>query len=105
MRDKTRSLSNRKPNPQNLPSLRSSTLISKAIVALSKVDIDSRNIYRDKGSRPTATQEKEKEHMRSQSGFNLRKNKESPTDHKMLTKTQFDSQNPSQFKLNLKDIR
>jgi hypothetical protein len=79
-------VSNRRPN-QNLPTLRSSTLISKTIVALSKVDIDSRNIYRDKPTRPhpsllSGAQEKEKEHMRSQSGFNPRKAKEQSSELK-----------------------
>lgn len=92
-RDKARSVSHhRRPHHKNLPTLKSSTLISKAIIALSKVDIDSRNIHRERALRSTAPNEKverEKEHIRSQSGFNVRKGKELPLDAKLLTKTQF----------------
>jgi hypothetical protein len=58
-------------NNKNLPSLKSSMLLSKGMLAISKVDIDSRAIQQGKNQVVIAAIERE--HQRSQSGFNLRK--------------------------------
>jgi hypothetical protein len=54
--DKLRSQSHKRPQPEtNLPSLKSSLLMSKAMFALSKVDIDSRAIQKDQKERAMRT--------------------------------------------------
>ena len=85
---------------KNLPTLRSSTLITKTIISLSKVDIDSRNIRRNRSTKPTS--QVGKEVQRSQSGFNIRKNKDHKDD-KMYTKGQFEG--VASYKTILRDIK
>ena len=64
---------------KNLPALKSSALMAKTIISLSKVDFDSRNINRNRAFRTTSMVEKDIQ--RSQSGLAVRKNR-SPTEHK-----------------------
>lgn len=58
---------------KNLPTLRSSTLATKSIISLSKVDIDCRPPSKD---RLRASSVVEVEPQRTKTSFNLRKNKE-----------------------------
>lgn len=83
--------------------------MSKAIVALSKVDIDSRAIreQREKAMRTTSGVT-DKEYPRSNSGFSMRKYKDqssSPQEQKNQSRGQFDLPTSSSFKLQLKDIK
>jgi hypothetical protein len=55
VRDKMRTASTGRSNPHNLPTLRNSTLPSKAAIALSKVDIDSRHIHKERLHPPNPT--------------------------------------------------
>jgi hypothetical protein len=79
------------------------------MVAISKVDIDSRAIreQRERALRTTSGAF-EKEYQRSQSGFSMRKNKDlssSPAEHKIQSKGQFDLPSSTSFKLHLRDIK
>ena len=67
------------------------------MVALSKVDIAIQKDQRERT--PRTTHAFEKEHPRSQSGFSMRKNKDSPSE-----KPQFDLPHSS-FKLQLRDVK
>lgn len=106
--DKPRSHSTKKTTiDTNLPTLKSSTLMNKAIVALSKVDIDSRAIREQKEKAMRATSGAfDKEYQRSQSGFSMRKQKEaSSSPAEVRPQRQMEMPGTSAFKLQLKDIR
>jgi hypothetical protein len=74
--------------------------MSKAMVALSKVDIAIQKDQRERAMRTTSNAF-EKEHPRSQSGFTMRKNKDSPSE----SRPQFDLPHSSSFKLQLRDVK
>lgn len=81
---------------KNLPTLRSSTLASKTIIALTKVDIDCKPPIKSKPLRTSSLLDTEQ--ARSQSSIALRKNKESFVDQKFITKTNFETYAGSPFK-------
>lgn len=107
MMDKPRSHSTKKTTiDTNLPTLKSSTLMNKAVVALSRVDIDSRAIREQKERAMRATSGAfDKEYQRSQSGFSMRKNKEGSSPGEVRPQRPMELPGASSFKLQLKDIR
>ena len=92
MRDKIRTVSTSRANSNNLhnlPTLRNSTLPSKATIALSKVDIDSRHILKEKAHQLNPNLERDREYQRSLSGFSVRKSREQLNEATTFIKTQF----------------
>jgi hypothetical protein len=85
----------------NLPSLKSSVLMSKAMITISKVDIAIQKDLKERTMRTTSGAF-EKDHPRSQSGFSMRKNKDSPGVGER--QPQFDLPHSS-FKLQLRDVK
>ena len=64
------------PN-KNLPILKSSPLMAKTLISLSKVDLDANHIHKNRVFRTSTLLEKEI--PRSQSGLTLRKNRSPET--------------------------
>lgn len=87
----------------NLPSLKSSVLVKKGIVAISKVDIAIQKEQKERVLRTTVGPY-EKEYPRSKSGFSMRKNKDSPS-AEMRGGGQFDLPHSSSYKMQLRDVK
>ena len=90
-----------KNTDKNLPTLKSSTIVSKGIISLSKVEIDCRPPAKTRAIRSSKVIEVEM--PRSMSGFAVRKVRESPSDNRLLTKNNLETQSP--VKQSLRDIK
>jgi hypothetical protein len=98
-------MSIRKEASKDFPSIKSTSITVKAMMALSKFEIDSRTIQRDKPTRTTSSPF-DQDNGRAQSGFSIHKTRElqTTTEARSNARGQQESNPSASFKLQLRDI-